>query len=305
MTAPREIIPGRFYFLTRRTTQRQFLLRPDGETTRIFAYCLAEAAQRCEIDLVAWLAMSNHYHAVVHDPKGRLPEFIERLHKMVAKVLNEHRDRRENLWSSEAASVIYLPTPADIFDKVVYTLTNPIADDLVDRVTDWPGCSSLRHLVASAAHAHPRPRRFFAPDGTMPEAASLRVVVPSGARVRESVAAWSARVLAAVAAREKNLREARLRENRRILGRKGVLRMSPFDVPRTIEARHRGAMPCVACKDPERRQFELDRLERFRASYADARRLFASGKHKTVFPSGTYRLRTLGARCEAFPPAPT
>jgi len=29
MTLPREIIPGRFYLITRRCTQRQFLLRPD------------------------------------------------------------------------------------------------------------------------------------------------------------------------------------------------------------------------------------------------------------------------------------
>lgn len=305
MTAPREILPDRIYFLTRRTTQRQFLLRPDDETNKIFAYCLADAAARHKIELIAWLVMSNHYHAVVHDPGGELPQFIEHLHKMVAKALNEHRDRRENLWSSEQASVLYLPTAEDVFDKVVYTLTNPIADDLVDRAVDWPGCSSLRHLRAASTREHPRPDTFFAPDGKMPNEVPLRMVVPAVIRGSESTACWTARVLAAVAKREASLRQARLREKRPIVGRKSVLRMSPFETPKKIEARRRGALPCLACKDPERRRIELERFELFLSSYRDARRLFVSGKRNVEFPPGTYRLRAWGARCAPFPSAPS
>ena len=36
MTLPREVIPGRFYMVTRRCTQRLFLLRPDEETNNAF-----------------------------------------------------------------------------------------------------------------------------------------------------------------------------------------------------------------------------------------------------------------------------
>jgi REP element-mobilizing transposase RayT len=54
--------------ITRRCSQRQFLLRPDKKTNGVFAYCLAEAAKRHRIQLIAWIAMSNHFHAVVHDP---------------------------------------------------------------------------------------------------------------------------------------------------------------------------------------------------------------------------------------------
>jgi len=60
MTAPRRILPGKVAMLTRRSTQRQYLLRPDELTNEIFEYCLAEAAKRFDIGLIAWLAMSNH-----------------------------------------------------------------------------------------------------------------------------------------------------------------------------------------------------------------------------------------------------
>jgi len=61
MTLPREVIPGRFYMVTRRCTQRQFLLRPDKETNNAFIYCLAEAAQRFDIDVILPIAMGNHH----------------------------------------------------------------------------------------------------------------------------------------------------------------------------------------------------------------------------------------------------
>ena len=44
MTAPRQILPGAVYVITRRCTQRQFLLRPSNLTNQVFAYSLAVAA---------------------------------------------------------------------------------------------------------------------------------------------------------------------------------------------------------------------------------------------------------------------
>jgi hypothetical protein len=60
MSRPRQVLPGQFYLLTRRCTQRQFLLRPDEITNNAFVYCLGEAAQRFEIDILLPTAMSNH-----------------------------------------------------------------------------------------------------------------------------------------------------------------------------------------------------------------------------------------------------
>ena len=73
MTAPRMILPGRFYLVSRRCTQRQFLLRPDTETNNAFVYCLAVAADRLGIEVLLTCAMSNHHHTVVFDRYGTLP----------------------------------------------------------------------------------------------------------------------------------------------------------------------------------------------------------------------------------------
>ena len=46
VSLPRPIFKGELYLLTRRTTERQFLLRPSKRRNREIEYCLAVAAQR-------------------------------------------------------------------------------------------------------------------------------------------------------------------------------------------------------------------------------------------------------------------
>ncbi|MBA3540540.1 MAG: hypothetical protein H0T79_13100 [Deltaproteobacteria bacterium] len=67
MTLPREVIPGRHYFLTRRCTRRMFLMRPDEATNNAFVYCLGEAADRFDVGIVFTTAMSNHHHTIIYD----------------------------------------------------------------------------------------------------------------------------------------------------------------------------------------------------------------------------------------------
>ena len=139
MSLPRQVLPGQFYMVTRRCTQRMFLLRPDAETNNAFTYCLIEAAQRCQVEVILPCALSNHYHAVLFDRWGRYPEFLEHFHKIFARSQNALRGRWENFWASEQVCVVKLVGREDVIDKLVYTATNPVKDGLVDRVDHWPG----------------------------------------------------------------------------------------------------------------------------------------------------------------------
>ena len=105
MTAPRQVLPGRTYLITRRTAYRQFLLRPDALTNLIFDFCLGYTAKRFKMKLIAWTAMSNHYHAVVHDKNGDVCQFVQYFHRMLAVLLNVKWGRRENLWSTEETCI--------------------------------------------------------------------------------------------------------------------------------------------------------------------------------------------------------
>lgn len=292
MTAPRFVVPGQTYLLTRRCSERRFFLRPDDQTTQLFLYCLAEAAQRYGVEVIAWVAMSNHYHAVVHDPAGVLPEFMCHFHKTAARSLNARWNRRENLWAAEQASAVRLIEPGDILDKVVYALANPVQGRLVDRALDWPGASSLAALDGRARKLE-RPHTFFKEGGAMPRVVRLVARVPPG--WPGGAAAWATAVREAVHARELAERRERLAEGRRLVRRRSLRHLSPFSRPSTPAPR-RKLRPQLACRNLARRVAELQALQVFRAAYASARALFVKGRH-AIFPRGTYKfVHELGAK---------
>ena len=228
--------------------------------------------------------MSNHYHAVVHDADGSLPAFLEHFHKLVAKALNVRWSRWENLWSTEQTCAVHLVNPEDVFEKVVYVLANPVVDHLVDRVTDWPGASSLLYLGGSRELVIERPLEFFRANGKMAEQLTLRTVAPDGVDPQR----WAVRVREAVATREQTAREERHQRRTPFLGRKAVLRASAFDRPTTPEPR-RNLRPAVACRDRQSRIGALLALKRFREAYATARTRLLAGADGVLFPAGTYR----------------
>ena len=99
MTAPRRILRGATYLVTRRCSERRFFLRPSASTTAIFQYVLAVAALRYNVLIHAYCVMSNHYHLVVTDPDAQLPEFSRYLDSLVARAVNASLGRWEAFWA--------------------------------------------------------------------------------------------------------------------------------------------------------------------------------------------------------------
>ena len=178
MTWPRRIVPGTTYLLTRRCTQRRFMLVPRGIVPKLFGYCVALAAERHGIQVHAITCMSNHWHAVVTDPHGHIPEFSRDVHSLSARALNAHLGRWEAFWSSQRLSLVELVDGPDVWDKLVYTLTNPVEAGLVARSAQWPGLRTRPIDVTREPRVFKRPRtRFFRHSG-LPTKVRLHVTVP-------------------------------------------------------------------------------------------------------------------------------
>ncbi len=286
MSVPREVLPNQAYMLTRRCTQRQFLLRPDDETNNAFLYCLAEAAQRFEIEVIAVSVQSNHHHTDVFDRHGRIVEFMEHFHKMTAKCMNELRGREENFWSSEESSLVHLLEPSDAVEKVVYTLSNPVKDGLVDTVAHWPGVNTLKNTISGKPIRARRPKYFFSEKGVMPAEVTLELTVPP--ELGDAVAFRRA-VIDGVAALENQKRAERMSTGSQVLGRARILRQSWRDSPTSNEPR-RALKPRLAARSIWHRIERLQRSKAFVAAYKAARLAWLAGL-EVVFPAGTYWLR--------------
>ncbi len=280
---PRQILPGRFYMLNRRATQRLFLMRPDAETNNNFMYVLAEAAARFDIEVILPMVESGHHHTVVFDRYGRILEFQEHLHKLFARVQNALRGRWENLWSSEPPCLLHLVEIEDVIEKLVYAATNPVKDGLVERAHHWPGVNGLSDLLNGRVRTLRRPRHFFREDGRMPETVTLRLVIPPELGDPDEIR----RVLRErVAAVEEAAAAERLRP---VLGRRGVLKQSWRDSPSTVEPR-RNLRPRIACGNKAVRIATLRQHRAFVDAYRVARQHLLL-RQPTIFPPGTYWLR--------------
>lgn len=61
MTRARPIVSGKTALITRRTAQRQLLLRPCKLTTQSLLYCLGLAQQRYPVQLHGYCFLANHW----------------------------------------------------------------------------------------------------------------------------------------------------------------------------------------------------------------------------------------------------
>ena len=292
MSFPRMVIPGCTYLVTRRCTQRQFLLRPDRATNQAFNYCLAYAARCTGVEVVGFIASSNHYHAVLIEVDGRIPAFLECFHKLLAKHQNVLRKRTENFWSSEQTSLVELVGSADVFAKLIYTLTNAVKDQLVERTHHWPGATSEAAIRRGKPIHTRRPRHFFDAAGEMPEELVLRCVRPPGWE-EFSEDDFRRAVAEAIKKVEDNAAQERALKGRRVMGRKAILAQSPTDRPRKQKSRS-DINPRVASSDKWPRIEAILRLKAFRAAYAEARQKWQAGMD-AIFPVGTWWLRMFAA----------
>jgi REP element-mobilizing transposase RayT len=291
MTAPRQILAGTTYMVTRRCAQRQFLLKPRPVVNATFLYLLAVAARRYGVEVHAFCVLSNHYHLVVTDREARLPEFHQFLDALLARAVNASLGRWEAFWAPNSYSAVALASPADVLDKAAYVLANPVAAGLVRHGRDWPGLWSCPDQIGAEGITLRRPKHFFDPNGSMPASEVLHLTAPPGL---DSSERFRTDLSAAVA----NLEErARLELGGTVLGVAGVLAQKPTARPRPGEPR-RGLNPRIACRDKWKRIEVLGRLREFLSAYRAAWRAWCADDPDVLFPSGTYQLRVLhGAPC--------
>jgi REP element-mobilizing transposase RayT len=283
MTAPRQVLAGTTYLVTRRCSQRQFLLKPSRTTNQVFLYLLAVASRRFGVQVHAYCVLSNHFHLILTDPHARLPAFHQYLDGLVARALNCSLGRWEAFWAPNSYSAVTLVSPRDIVEKCAYVLANPVAAGLVRAGRLWPGLWSAPEAIGVEALEIARPKGFFDARGCLPDKVTLKLAPPPGFASADAFREQLATVLAA-------LEEAAVRVARGFLGVAKVLAQRPTGRPLPGEPR-RTLNPRVSSRDKWKRIEALARLTEFLRSYRSAWAARRGGDSTAAFPRGTYLLR--------------
>ena len=298
MSTPREVLPGRTYMITRRCTQRQFLMRPDPETNNAFIYCLAEAAARYRIEIIFTVAMSNHHHTGHLRPRRELSgvpralsqalrQVPERAARPLGELLVLRTDQRGQTGRARRCARQDGLRPDEPREGRAGREGPPLArrdvvgsaPARVDAVGDAPEALLPRRRVRCRSQSSSvSPNRVASSILSDEELAKLileRVRARGGERRDRTSPRWDEGPRPQGRARAAVERPARKPEPRRALD------------------------PRVAARSQWSRLEAILRNRSFRDAYAAARASFIAGVTNVLFPAGTYWLhRFVNAPCE-------
>jgi putative transposase len=301
MSKPRPVYPGAVLLITRRIHKRQLLLKPERRLNRLIEYIVAVFAKRHGVRVHAICVMSNHWHAVCSDPLGRIVEFERDVHAFIARAVNAMHGEFESIWAREPSCRVACLNPADIIDKIAYTLANPVAAHLVAHGKNWPG---LRRSWPDRPRTIERPTGFFRDEeagGAWPETAQLELHRPPD-HDHLSHDELASLLLDRVEERERAARDAAKAAGKTFLGRHGVLAQSRKAFATSSERRF-APRPTVSTRS---RWARIERLQQDRAwlaAYRASRERLCAGDTQVRFPYGTWKLRVYyHAPCEEPPP---
>lgn len=296
MSRPLERHPGTVYLVTRRCERREFRLRPGAGMNGAIGVVVADACVRTGVEVIAHVWMSNHYHAVVHDPDGRVSEWMAQVHGMLARYCNGVQGGRSHVWDAQGMKDVVLEGAEIIASKVAYVLANPVAAGLVYEPRAWPGVMTRwGDLGRGRGEVFRRPAGFFRADGPVSEWAEVVSVAPPGVEVEEFREMVRGRL-------EVLLAEARERvaaSGRGYLGASGVLRQEVFGSAASEESSGGRSEPFRRIVAGERTAELVARQRYFEQAYARALCELQLGRREVMFPAGTYKVwRFFGARRE-------
>lgn len=288
--------PGQYILVTTRCYQSSFFLRPDHEVNNAILEWLTRAQVRFpDVEILAVCVMSNHLHLVVRDQRGELAAWAHCFFGSLAKAINRIRNRSGNLFERRYSAEPILDLDA-LVDRLVYTVTNPVAAGLCKRVANWPGVvlyaterakeipvtwvDRAKHRLAEVKA---RARRGSTPDGDEFLLQGKLILTPLP--MTEGFQSDTASIEAAVEAREQQLAQDRRLAGRKTLTRRQVLsqnwRTTPSQPSRSPRPR------CHASDLSLRKQFIRD-FRHFVGLFREASERFRNGDGSVSFPLWCY-----------------
>ena len=149
---PRWIKANAAYCETQRTVDRQFFFKPDETTRNLIGAAVGRALKKYPVKLY-WIDFNIDHKQSGKEPLSDSPEHLENYVKfdqlfnsLVARGMNKHIGREGPLYSSRNR-ISEAIDDASLEQQLLYAVTNPVKDGLVDRVAHWKGFSSYKQLA--------------------------------------------------------------------------------------------------------------------------------------------------------------
>jgi REP element-mobilizing transposase RayT len=141
---------GALYHVLSRGNERRDIFFDDGDR-RLFLTTLGEMAERQEIEIYAYVLMTNHYHILMRTHRANLSKSMHWFGVCYTNRFNAIHGRSGHLFQGRFKSVI-VENDAYLLELSHYIHRNPLRAGIVKRLGDYPWSSYLAY-----AYGKPKP----------------------------------------------------------------------------------------------------------------------------------------------------
>lgn len=143
---PHLFSPNTIYMLTASIYQREPLIK-SSTRKREWVEAFLKSAEIYDWQVVAWVVLSNHYHAIIQSPEKpeTLSKFTGSYHKYTARRWNEEDKQTGrkvwwNYWDT------YIRSERGYYNRLRYIFWNPVKHGLTQNPEEYPFSNYLEFL---------------------------------------------------------------------------------------------------------------------------------------------------------------
>ena len=286
---------GALVEVTCRTIQGRYLLRPSKELRSITLGVLARAQSLHQVDLHAFVFLSNHYHLLLSvDDALQLARFMNYLNSNLAREAGRMYDWKERFWGRRYQAIVISEEDAAQIGRLRYLLSHGCKEGLVARPRDWPGAHSVQAVLDGTTlkgwwfnrsreyAARLRGEMFHRFAYATLESIQL-TPLPCWRNLPES--SRRARIAEIVHQIEADTVDRHSRDGSRPLGRSAILGQDPHDRPQTIK---KTPAPAFHAATKSVRKDLVEAYRWFLDAYRRAAQCLREGDSKARFPEGSF-----------------
>ena len=132
-----KFLAGHYYHIFNRGSNRELIFR-EPENYKFLLSRVKDYASRCNITIIAYCFMPNHYHFLLRqDGKELISAFIQRTFNSYTKAFNKAYQRTGTLFEGPFKSVL-IERDNHLTHLCRYIHRNPLEAGLVTDLVDWP-----------------------------------------------------------------------------------------------------------------------------------------------------------------------
>ncbi|HSS52667.1 MAG TPA: transposase [Thermoanaerobaculia bacterium] len=287
--------PRTLVFITCRTVQGRFLLRPGPALNDIVLGTLGRCQRNHDLTLCAITALSSHFHLLaVVESTYQIASFMRDFKSKLAREINRLTDWQGPVFARRYDMAVVTEEEGAQIERLAYILSNGVKEDLVEHVRDWPGVQSARALLDGellTGHWFERTREYAARNRRQPfeplrfatEETVVLSPIPCWAHLTPNQ--YRARVAALVESVEEDASLRRRQSNRPVIGVEAILAKDPQHRPAQLA---RSPAPLLHAFTKTARKAFYEAYSWFVALFRKAAEKLKAGDRNAPFPSGSF-----------------